>query len=142
METCIFCRIIKGEIPSMKVFENENVLAFMDIQPINPGHVLVIPKKHAELITELDDKITAGLFIAARNLNLALRKSGIRCEDVNFHLSDGKSAGQEVPHVHVHVIPRFSGDNFGLRFPPDYRTPKDITKIGKNAGFIQKALQE
>jgi len=142
MTDCIFCSIIRGDIPSKKLYENEYVFAFMDIQPVNPGHLLVIPKKHAAIITELDDKLIAELFKTARNLNSALRKSGIRCESVNFHLADGKSAGQEVPHVHVHVIPRFSGDGFGLKFPPDYKTPKDHLKIEETAVFIRKALGE
>ena len=92
----------------------------MDIQPVNPGHVLIIPISHARGLAELDVAVGCRLFSVGQRVAAALRKSGIRCEGVNFLLADGEAAGQEVFHVHLHVFPRFKGDGFGYKFPPGY----------------------
>jgi len=107
MEECIFCKIVKGEVPSSKIYEDDLVIAFMDIKPVNPGHALVVSKEHQKYISDLDDKSTARLISVAGKINKALRKSEIRCEDVNYFLADGEVAGQEVAHAHLHIIPRF-----------------------------------
>ena len=93
----------------------------MDIQPVNPGHVLVIPNSHASNLAEMDAAVGSKLFIVGQRVADALRESGgIRCEDVNLLLADGEAAGQEVFHVHLHVFPRFRGDGFGYKFPAHY----------------------
>ncbi len=101
MDTCVFCKILKGEIPSFKVWEDENFLAFLTIEPINPGHTLVIPKKHVDYIFDLDDPDLGQLMIACKPVAKALKKA--------FNPLSGKIgimvAGQEVPHVHVSLIP-------------------------------------
>ena len=119
---CIFCKILKGELEASFVYQDEICSAFMDIQPVNKGHILIVPKKHAELITEIDDETSAKMFTLAKRINIALRKSDIRLEGVNYFLADGEAAGQEVPHAHLHIFPRFKGDGFGLAFSEDYRT--------------------
>jgi diadenosine tetraphosphate (Ap4A) HIT family hydrolase len=86
----------------------------MDLHPVNPGHALVLPKPHARRLAELDGSTVAGLFLAAVRTAAALRESDIRCEGVNLFLADGKAAGQDVDHVHVHVVPRFEGDPFRI----------------------------
>ena len=121
MEDCIFCKIIKGELPSSKIHEDDELLAFLDIQPVNKGHVLIIPKQHKELIADLDNKTLGNMITVANKINQAIRKSGIRSEGINLFLADGEVAGQEVFHVHLHVIPRFIADGFGLVFPADYK---------------------
>lgn len=121
MKDCIFCKIVRSELPSHKLYEDENILAFMDIQPVNPGHLLIIPKKHAEFVSEVDDNVFGKMNVIAKNLNTAIRKSGLKAEGVNFFLADGKAAGQEVSHVHLHIFPRFKNDGFGLKFPENYR---------------------
>lgn len=140
MENCIFCKIVKNELPGNKIYEDEDVLAFMDIQPINPGHLLIIPKKHAELISEVDDSVVAKMNVIGKKLNTALRKSGLKAEGVNFFLADGESAGQEVFHVHLHVFPRFKNDGFGLKFPENYRNKTEASELKMAAEKIKSFL--
>jgi histidine triad (HIT) family protein len=118
---CVFCKIVSGEFESSNIYEDEDMLAFMDIHPVNKGHILVIPKKHIELISELDEKTSGKMFVLAGKINSALRKSGVKTEGVNYFLADGEAAGQEVFHTHLHVFPRFKKDGFGLKFPEGYR---------------------
>ena len=88
-QDCIFCKIVKGEIPCAKIYENKNLLVFMDIQPINKGHLLIIPKEHNELITNLKDNILEEMIKIARKLDISLRNIKIKCEGVNLFLADG-----------------------------------------------------
>jgi histidine triad (HIT) family protein len=117
---CLFCGIADGEVEHSLVYEDEHVLAFMDIQPVVRGHVLVAPREHAAHLADLDPEDGKAVFALGQRVAAALRASNLRCEGVNLHLADGAVAGQDVFHVHLHVIPRHEGDNFGLRFPPDY----------------------
>ena len=121
MADCVFCKIVSGEYTSSKIYEDDSILAFMDIQPVNKGHLLIIPKKHVELIADLDDDTSAKMIKLANKINNALRKSGVKLEGVNYFLADGEAAGQEVFHTHLHLIPRFKGDGFGFIFPDGYR---------------------
>jgi histidine triad (HIT) family protein len=88
----------------------------MDIQPVNPGHLLVVPVAHAACLADLDPEAGADLFRLGHRLATALRRADLRCEGVNLLLADGEAAGQEVFHVHLHVIPRYRGDGSGFRF--------------------------
>ncbi|MEO8349451.1 MAG: HIT family protein [Acidobacteriota bacterium] len=117
---CVFCRIIAGELEASVVHDDERTLAFLDIQPLTSGHLLVVPRRHATSLAELDPEDGAELFRVAQRAAAALRQSVLRCEGVNFFLADGAAAGQDVFHVHLHVFARFRGDGFGLRFPPDH----------------------
>lgn len=121
MADCVFCKIISGEFTSSRIYENETVLALMDIQPVNEGHILILPKTHVELIADLDDETSAKIFVIAGKINKALRRSDLRLEGINYFLADGEAAGQEVPHAHLHIFPRFKGDGFGLKFNEKYR---------------------
>ena len=114
-EFCIFCEIIAGRADASAVYEDDGALAFLDLFPINPGHTLVIPKTHAANLAELDGADGERVFAVAHRVACALRECGVRCEGVNLFLADGEVAGQEVFHVHMHVIPRYEGDGFGLR---------------------------
>ena len=100
--------------------EDERTVTFMDIRPVVRGHMLVVPRAHAPYLADLDPEDGAAVFRAAQLAGAALRASSLRCEGVNLFLADGEAAGQEVFHVHLHVIPRHAEDGFGLRFPPDY----------------------
>jgi len=120
MDDCIFCAILAGRQPASFVYRDERCAAFLDIRPVNPGHTLVVPIRHAANLAELDPEDGAQMFRVARRLAAMLRRSGLRCEGVNLFLADGEAAGQEIFHVHLHVLPRFRGDGFGLRFPPGY----------------------
>ena len=119
--SCVFCEILAGNAPASIVFEDERTVTFLDHRPVTPGHMLVIPRVHAEYLADLDPEDGAQLFRVGMRAVAALRASSLPCEGVNFHLADGEVAGQEVFHVHLHVIARFAGDGFGLRFPLDYR---------------------
>lgn len=120
MAKCIFCDIIEGAARASVVHKDETVTALMDIQPVNPGHVLVIPNNHAANLSELKGEVGAHMFKIAMRIAAALKRAGIRCEGVNLFLADGKAASQEIFHVHLHVIPRFREDGFGLKFGPNY----------------------
>jgi diadenosine tetraphosphate (Ap4A) HIT family hydrolase len=119
--SCVFCDIVAGHAPASILFQDERTITFLDHRPVTPGHMLVVPRRHAAFLADLDPEDGAQLFRVGLRGAAALRASSLRCEGVNFHLADGEVAGQEVFHVHLHVLPRFTGDGFGLRFPPDYR---------------------
>lgn len=120
LQTCVFCELVTSKRPISVICETSEVLAFMDIQPVNPGHVLVIPKRHAPYLADLDPTLTGQIFAMGMRVAAALRKCGVRCQGVNLFLADGEAAGQEIFHAHLHVFPRFAGDGFGLKFSPNY----------------------
>jgi histidine triad (HIT) family protein len=140
MPTCIFCDILAGLAPANFVYHDDLCAAFMDIHPVNPGHVLVVPRNHAALLTDLDEASTGHLLQVAQKVDVALRSSGLNCEAVNLFLADGRVAGQEVMHVHLHVIPRFHGDGHHLRIHPAYFTLPSSTELEKNAALIRMNL--
>lgn len=109
MNNCIFCKIIRGEIPSTKIYEDEKFLAFLDINPVNPGHVLVIPKRHFEDASTTPDDILSNLTIIGNKIGKALVESGLG-EGFILSTNNGRAAGQEVFHTHFHIIPRKSDD--------------------------------
>jgi histidine triad (HIT) family protein len=115
-----FCNIVKGLQLASLVYADERVLAFLDVQPVNSGHMLIIPKIHAAQPSELQEEIGGHMFRVALRLAAALKRSRIRCEGINFHLADGEAASQDVFNVHLHVIPRSKGDGFGMKFGPHY----------------------
>ena len=122
MSGCVFCDILSGKAPGSFVYRDEQVAAFMDIRPVNFGHLLVVPVRHAAYLADISVDMAAELMRLAHGLAAALRTSSVRCEAVNLFLADGAAAMQEVFHVHLHVFPRFAKDGFGLRFSPEYFT--------------------
>lgn len=137
---CIFCEIVSGTAPSSMVYQDELCSVFMDIQPVNAGHVLVVPKAHATYLVDLPPETGAHMFKVARRVSLAIRSTDIRCEAVNLFLADGEAAGQDVFHVHLHVIPRYKGDGFGFRFPPDYGQRPPRARLDELAALIEAQL--
>ncbi len=135
---CVFCRIIRGELPAVKIYEDEYVVAFLDIYPINPGHALVVPKRHVTRLEELSDEEARALLLAAARLAPAIvRATG--AEGYNIVINIGKAAGQEIEHLHLHIVPRHTGD--GCRF--DCRRSKPSTEELKRIGEeIVKAYRE
>ena len=107
---CIFCAIVRGEAPASFVHRDEVCVAFMDLFPIRSGHVLVVPRAHAVHLHELPEEVRAHLFVVATRIMEAQRASGIGWQGGNVLVNDGPAAGQHVPHVHVHAIPRSRGD--------------------------------
>ena len=142
MPECIFCRIARGKSPSTKIYENRNMLVFMDTKPITPGHMLIIPKKHVELLTELDDELVGELFMTAKKIAVALKKSKLKCRGVNYILADGSEAGQDVFHVHLHVIPRYRSDGFWLHMPAKYENETSREELEQVATKIRLYSEE
>jgi histidine triad (HIT) family protein len=138
--TCVFCDIIAGRAPGSIFHRDELVCAFMDIQPVNPGHLLVVPLAHAPDLAALEPGAGAQMFRIGQLLAEAVRRSGVRCEGINFFLADGEVAGQEVFHVHLHVFPRFRDDGFGLRYGPAYGILPDRSALEAKAGAVRRSL--
>jgi len=109
--SCVFCRIVAGTEESSIVYEDERVIAFLDVLPINPGHTLIIPRRHGAYLKDMDPEDGAAMFRAGIKIGAAIRASGLKCEGVNLLLNDGAEAGQRVFHSHLHVIPRIIGDS-------------------------------
>ncbi len=107
---CIFCRIVAGELPASVVHRGERCWALMDIRPVRPGHVLVIPTRHAVLAGELEAPTRARIWELGHSIAAVLRASDLPGDACNFLLNDGRAANQTVPHVHLHVVPRLHGD--------------------------------
>ena len=114
MSECLFCELIAGRGAASIVYEDEVAIAFLDIAPVTPGHTLVVPKRHAAGLKDLDEETGMHLFRVAQRVAGALRHSGLRCEGINLFLADGAAAFQEVFHIHLHVLPRFQGDGFKI----------------------------
>lgn len=140
MNDCIFCKILAGELSASFVYRDEHCTAFMDIQPVNPGHVLVVPNAHAARLSELNPGAGGQLFQLGQRIAAALYASGLPCEGVNFFLADGEPAGQEVFHVHLHVFPRFDGDGFGLKFSPKYSQLPERSELNQIATQLKSHL--
>jgi histidine triad (HIT) family protein len=138
--SCIFCKIIRREAPASIVYEDAATLAFMDIRPVLEGHTLVIPKAHAAYLEDLPDGDAGPVLESGRRVAAALRKSGLRCDAVNLWLANGKEAGQVVFHVHLHVIPRFRGDGFGIRIGPEYGRSPGRDELDAVAEKIRRAI--
>jgi len=107
---CIFCKILRGDLSVTTVYEDEFSLAFMDLYPMRPGHVLVIPKEHHVSIQQLSPKMRSHLFELGAAVAQAQVESELKCKAQNFFINDGPDANQHVPHVHLHVLPRSGAD--------------------------------
>jgi len=134
---CIFCKIIKGELPSAKIYEDADTLAFLDIGPVNKGHALVIPKAHVEQFIDMDNEAAENLIVAVKKVVQAVLK-GVGADGINVMTSNGEAAGQVVPHVHFHLIPRFKGDGFKF-WPQGKYEEREMEEIaGKIRGEMLK----
>ena len=136
---CVFCEILAGRSPASFLHRDELCSAFMDLVPVNPGHLLVIPNSHAASLAEVEAEAAAHMMRLGQRLAAGLRASGLRCEAVNLFLADGVEAGQEVFHAHLHVIPRFRGDRWSLSFGHDGR-PRPRAELDETAARIRKTL--
>jgi len=116
-QQCVFCKIIAGEVPCYKVYEDAKVLSFLDIQPATAGHIVVIPKKHYSVLPQIPDDEAAYLFTAAKQLAGAVFDS-VGAQGITIMQNNGAAAGQTVPHVRVHIIPRYPEDKLGLTWKP------------------------
>jgi histidine triad (HIT) family protein len=133
---CVFCRIVAGQIPSTRVYEDELAVAFMDIGQVNPGHVLVALKAHAESLYELDDAQAAAVQRAAARVARAIR-AAFAPQGLSVYQANGKPAGQTVFHYHVHLVPRHEGDGMALTWPVK-NPPRE--ELEKHAARIREKL--
>ena len=133
MTDCIFCKIVKGEVPAYKIYEDDNIVSFLDIFPIHPGHVLVVPKKHTVDIFDTDEETMQKMITVAKKLAPAVRK-GAKADAINIGMNNGPDAGQEVPHVHMHIIPRYKDD--GLK-----TWSKNLYKDDKHKEELYEAIK-
>ena len=115
MESCIFCRIVSGKVPSAKVYEDNHVISFLDIMPANKGHCLVVPKKHSVALPEMDDDDLSAMMLAAKKVARALSFT-FGNGSCNIIMNNGKEAGQLVNHAHIHIIPRFQKDRLRIKW--------------------------
>lgn len=116
MENCVFCRIVAGELPASKVFEDEHTLVIMDLQSINPGHVLVVLKPHHDNVYSVNDVEAGAVFRTAAQMARAVKKA-YGCEGVTLLQANEPASAQTVFHLHVHVVPRWHGDGAALLWP-------------------------
>jgi histidine triad (HIT) family protein len=136
-DLCVFCEIVAGRLESSVVHDDDRVLAFMDLNPISPGHLLVIPKEHGAALADVAPDDGARLFRVGQALAAAVRRTGLRVEGVNLFLADGEAAGQEVFHTHLHVLPRFAGDGFRLQVTSGAPSRGELDEV---AGAIRAAV--
>lgn len=137
IEDCIFCKILRGEIPSFKLHEDDRTYAFMDINPLNDGHALIVPKFHSENIYSTPDEWLGPTMSTARKVAAAVDKV-IGPEGVNLLQANGPGAGQSVFHLHMHVIPRYADDGAGMNWE---MVPGDMDAIAKLAEQIAAAVE-
>jgi histidine triad (HIT) family protein len=115
MEDCLFCKIIAGEVPSAKVYEDDKFVAFLDINPVTPGHTLVVPKKHSYNVLDTDEDVLCELGRILKKISKAVC-DGMDTESFNLNQNNGEVSGQVIPHLHWHIVPRYEDD--GLRLWP------------------------
>jgi len=113
---CVFCKIINGELPSQKVYQNDNIVAFLDIEPVNKGHTLIVTRRHYSSLLDVPDAELGEILQIAKRIAQAL-KDEFGYQAFNIHHSNGKVAGQDIEHVHFHVWPRLPDDQVELLFP-------------------------
>jgi len=139
MSDCVFCDIVAGKAPASIVYEDNIVIAIMTIGPVNPGHVMVMPKKHIIYMADMDEDTGMHLFKITMRIERAIRKSGIRCEGTNLFLANGKAAFQDVFHLHMHLFPRFKGDSF--RVDADWSVKPSREKLDEIAASIRSVYE-
>jgi histidine triad (HIT) family protein len=130
MMDCIFCKIRDGEIPSVNIYNDERTFAIMDINPLNDGHLLVIPKRHAATVYDVAEDDLAGAAVVAKRIALAVQKA-LRPDGLNILQANGAAAFQSVAHLHLHLIPRWVGDGKGFDWKLVRGEPERIRAVGE-----------
>lgn len=126
---CLFCKIIKGEIPSARVYEDQYSCAFLDINPVNPGHTLLVPRKHFANLYEIPDETLARLAPTIKKLAIAVKKA-VGADGINIGMNNDPAAGQLVFHAHIHIMPRHKGDGHEHWHGTPYQN-NDIDEVAK-----------
>jgi histidine triad (HIT) family protein len=115
-QACILCQLVKGESPVSIVYQDEKILVFPTLEPVNPGHILIIPKTHVAYLSDLEPETAGHIMAIVPRLASAIKRSKYRCEGVNLFAAEGEAAGQDVFHFHLHIYPRYKGDGFGFKY--------------------------
>ena len=139
MSDCIFCDIVEGIAPASVVYEDDYILGLMDLYQATKGHTLVIPKLHAIDLQALPPSMEERIASAGRKIGTALYRS-LQCEGLNWIVADGAAAGQEIFHVHLHLVPRYANDGFGFRHPPGYPQEASRDQLDELAHLIKVTL--
>jgi len=137
MGECVFCKIVKGEVPCYKLLENDKVLGFLDTMPSAEGHSLVIPKKHFETVLEMDQETLEQVIVATQRVAKAIVKA-VNADGFNIHQSNNRAAGQVVMHAHFHIFPRWQGDGFTIPWKHEKLEEKKAKELQNK---INKLLQ-
>lgn len=132
MNDCIFCKIAAGEIPSATLYEDEDFRVILDLGPATYGHALIIPKKHYANIIEIPDELAGKAMVLAKRV-VTVMKDALPCDGYNVVQNNGECAGQTVFHFHIHLIPRYKGDNAGVTWKPGKLSDEDRDEILKKA---------
>ena len=135
MDNCIFCKIITGEIDCAKVFEDQDVLVFLDVKPAAKGHFLAIPKQHFENIFDINEKVLQTIITAAKYISETIKKN-LDVDGINIMQANGKCAGQEVMHFHLHVIPRYESDGLKIHGQHSANKVLDLQELKKTAQLL------
>lgn len=139
MQGCVFCAILAGELPARMVWEDAQVVAFMDLRQAVPGHVLVVPRQHAETLYALDEALAGQVMRVAHRVARALRDT-LAPDGLNLWQSNGEAGGQEVPHFHLHVQPRRHGDGLLEVYPMGVPAPSTMAQLEPLAARLRNAL--
>ncbi|MEE6168101.1 MULTISPECIES: HIT family protein [unclassified Mycolicibacterium] len=137
--SCVFCAIVAGEAPAVRIYEDDDYLGILDIRPFTPGHTLVIPKKHTVDLTDTPPETLAGMAVVGQRIARAARESGLHADGTNIAINDGKAAFQSVFHIHLHVVPRHDGDK--LSFAKGMLLRRDPDREG-SARLMRAALAQ
>lgn len=135
-ESCIFCKIVQKKAPASIIYENDKVMAFPSIRPLNEGHTLVIPKRHYAFVYEVPDEEVADMYKLAKKIAVALKKS-VKADGITITQQNESAAGQEVFHLHVHVIPRYTGQRL-MRFTEAKEAAR--TRLDEVADLIKQQM--
>ncbi|MBS9535346.1 HIT family protein [Mycobacterium sp. M1] len=129
--SCVFCAVIAGDAPAVRIHEDDDYLAFLDIRPFTRGHTLVIPKRHTVDLTDTPATTLAGMTALGQRIALAARASGLHADGNNIAINDGRAAFQSVFHIHLHVVPRRSGDTWSFARGMVFRRDPDREQTGR-----------
>ncbi len=127
-ENCIFCNISQGKVPSKKIYEDESVIAILDINPANPGHVILLTKEHFKDYFELPDQLTGYIFLITKAISKTIERN-MKVDGINIMVNHGQGAGQIANHFMLHIIPRFKDDGINLKWEPRKVEEADLDKI-------------
>jgi len=141
VDKCIFCEIAAGRAPASIVYEDADVVAFMDIRPVNPGHLLVITREHHRNIFDCPPALAGKLLAAAARLAGPLQRA-TNAAGMNLLIANERAGGQDVFHIHLHMLPRHVGDGFGFRLPPSHPHRPLRTELDEMAAAIRKQITE